>query len=217
MATTHLAAAALLAAIPGFALAAGPEPVPFQTYAAFFSAATRQPTPTDPQVFVADPVIPAEAGLEGIRHAAGYRPARTEQDPRATPLANAEGKPLGFTLGQWLGATGAALLTPNADGREAVALAFEGLRSDAQYSLFEAHLDQDPVSYTALDGVGGKASTFRTDGKGAAHAAKLIPMPLGHGSGIVAIYDNDGESHGLDRGDIGVDAEQQLIARPRNP
>lgn len=78
----------------------------FATHAVFFSNETKQPAVIDPQVFVADPAIMAATGPQNIMHVGGYRPARIASDAPSVPLFTAQGLPLGFTLGEWLGASG---------------------------------------------------------------------------------------------------------------
>ena len=198
-------AAVLCSAAPAIAQ---PSVIPFQTHAAFFSAETKQPAPVDPQVFVADASAPAATGLQGIRHAQGLRNAAVASDPPATPLLNADGKPLGFTLGQWLGAGGTAAL----DGSK-VTVELHGLRPGGHYSLFENHFDQKPVGFTPLDG-SGSANGFTADAKGDAGLSLTAPARLTHDNAVLVILDDDGQGHGASRGAVGIDAQHQLIARP---
>ena len=123
----------------------------FELHAVFFSHETHQPKPLDPQVFVADPTAKAGVGPQNIRHAAGYRPAFLS-DPRHLAAHNADGKPLGFTLGEWFAAKGQTQITPQPDGRTHVACTFSALRPHGVYSLFENHFDQKPIGFTPLDG-----------------------------------------------------------------
>lgn len=200
-------------ALAGAAGAATPAPLAFQTHASFFSSETGQARPIDPQVFVADPAALAGVGPQGIRHEAGFRPAFITGDPAASPLYNAEGKKLGFTLGRWLAATGSLTLAPAAGRAERITARFQHLRPHARYSLFENHFDQKPIGFTPLDGKG-TANSFRTDARGAGHITVTAPQALTHANAVLVIYDDDGKSHGMSRGDIGNNAQHQLIARP---
>lgn len=206
---TLLSATAIL--LSGSAMAQGPAPtmLSFQTHASFFSAETKQPEPIDPQVFVKDADVVAAVGPQGIRHAAMLRPALIDTDPASTTLFNADGQPLGFTLGEWLAPKGEATVT--AVG--AVTATFTALRPNARYSVFENHFDQTPVGFTPLDGTGA-GNSFTTDARGAGRISLQAPAPLTHANAILVIYDDDGQSHGTSRGTIGVDAQHQLIARP---
>ncbi len=199
-----------LAAPP--ARAADPVHVPFQTHASFFSIETRQAKPIDPQVFVQDGLAAPGTGPQGIHHISGVRPALITSDRPATRLVNADNQPLGFTLGEWLGAKGDLVMTPSGSGA-ILALSFTGLRPDAQYSLFENHFDQDPVSFTPLDGTG-ETNGFRTDAKGAANLTLTLTAMPTHDNAVLVILDHDGKTHGKERGAIGVSAQHQLIARP---
>ena len=206
-----LAAAGLI--VIGSAWPAGAAELPFQTHAAFFSNETRQAAPIDPQVFVADPASPAATGPQGIRHVAGFRPALIQSDPPSTALSNADGKPLGFTLGVWLGATGHMTMTPRKAGGETVKASFQRLRPRAEYSLFESHFDQTPIGFTPLDGKG-TANSFRTDARGNARITVTTPDTLTHANGVLVVYHSDGRAHGGSRGEVGINAHHQLIARP---
>jgi len=179
-----------------------------ETHAAFFSAETKQAKPLDPQVFVRDAKAQAATGPQNIKHAAGFRPALISE-PAKTPLFNAQGKPLGFSLGKWLGARGKVHVA--ADGHS-VTLRLSGLRPKGTYSLFENHFDQQPIAFTPLDG-SGKTNTFvaRSDGK--ATVTVKVPETMTHANAVLLVYQSDHQAHGESRGQIGVNAHHQLIAR----
>ena len=193
--------------------AAEPVHMNFETHAAFFSAETKQPKALDPHVFVRDETAAAAIGPQGIPHIAAFRPAFIQVDPASSPVFNAEGAPLGFSLGEWLAPTGTVTITPNAGGGVDIVRDFKGLRPNAQYSLFENHFDQKPIGFTPLDGKG-IANAFKTDAEGNAHVTVTAPEPLTHANAVLVIYNRDGMAHGTSRGEIGVNAEHQLIARP---
>ena len=202
-----------LLALGTTAQAAEPVKLVFQTHARFFSGESKQPAVIDPQVFVKDEGSPAATGPQGIKHAAGLRPALVERDHAPTPLFNADGKPLGFTLGRWLAPQGTATITPAPGGGDTVAIRLRGLRPNAQYSVFENHFDQTPVTFTPLDGAGVK-NGFRTNRRGVGSLTVHTPAAVTHDNAVLVIYDSDGQTHGMSRGDIGVDAHHQAIARP---
>ena len=193
--------------------AAAPAPLAFQTHAAFFSSETKQPSAIDPQAFVADSAAPAATGPQGIAHVAGFRPALIATDPPTSPVNTAEGKPTGFTLGAWLGATGTAAIATQPTGGARVTASFHGLKPNGLYSLFENHFDQSPVGFTPLDGAG-KTNSFKADASGGARVIVTSPTPLSHANAVLVILDDDGQTHGESRGEIGVNVQHQLIARP---
>jgi hypothetical protein len=184
----------------------------FITHAAFFSAETHQPKPIDPQVFVRDPSAPAATGPQGIQHIAGVRPALIDQDAKTTPLINANGEALGFDLTDWLGANGIVTIRSSADGKAKVSAQFTRLRPGGYYSLFENHFDQQPIGFTPLDGAG-KANNFVASKTGSARVTVTAPQPLTHANAVLLVYHSDKTFHGEQRGDPGVTAHNQLIAR----
>jgi hypothetical protein len=66
---------------------------------------------------------------------------------------------------------------------------------------------------TPLDGIGSKNS-FKTDSQGAAAVTIMSPQTLTHANAVLVILDDDGQTHGNSRGDVGINAQHQLIARP---
>jgi hypothetical protein len=192
--------------------AADSQRLTFTIHAAFFSSETKQPKPVDPHVFVQDPASPAATGPQNIQHVAGVRPALIEEDAKTTPLFNAKGESLGFDLGQWLAANGRVTITPSANGKAKISAQFSKLRPGGSYSLFENHFDQQPVGFTPLDGAG-KANNFVANRKGAAQVTLTVPQMLTHANAVLLVYHSDKTFHGDQRGEIGVTAHHQLIAR----
>jgi hypothetical protein len=143
---------------------------------------------------------------------AGVHPALIEQDPKSTALVNAKGEPLGFNLGEWLGADGVVTISPAANGRVEISAQFSHLLPGGHYSLFENHFDQQPVGFTPLDGAG-KANDFVASENGSAKISVLAPQALTHANAVLLVYHSDKTSHGDQRGDIGVSAHHQLIGR----
>jgi len=204
-----LAAAALF--FSASARAAEALQLDFVTHASFFSQETKQPSHLDPQVFVSDGAAPAAVGPQGIEHVAGFRPL-LQSDPADTNLSSAKGKPLGFTAGKWLGATGHVTITPDPNGGAQIVASFKGLKPGGTYSLFENHFDTKPVSFTPLDGKGTRNS-FKAKRDGSASVSVRSPeMPTGVNA-VLLVYHSDGKSHGESRGQIGVNAHHQLIAK----
>jgi hypothetical protein len=186
--------------------------LPFITHASFFSGETHQPKPVDPHVFVRDAAEPAAVGPQNIQHVAGIRPALIEQDPKSAAHFNAKGESLGFNLGQWLGAEGNVTISPAANGTVEITAQFSHLLPGGHYSLFENHFDQQPVRFTPLDGAG-KANDFVAKENGSAQITVAAPQALTHANAVLLVYHSDKTSHGDQRGEIGVNAHHQLIAR----
>jgi hypothetical protein len=206
------AAAALLLASVGGGFAASPLKMDFVTHAAFFSGETKQPKTLDPQVFIHDPAAQADTGPQGIKHVAGVRPPLIDQDAKSSPLYNAEDKPLGFDLQTWLSASGSVTITEQG-GKSLLEADFRGLKPNAHYSLFENHFDHTPVSFTPMDGTG-KTNSFVAQPDGSARVSMTLPDFPTHANAVLLIYNSEGQTHGLERGRIGIDAHHQLIARP---
>jgi hypothetical protein len=186
--------------------------LPFVVHAEFFSAEAHQNPVLDPQVFLTEPSASAGIGPQGITHIAGVRNARPA-DPPTLPILNASGKPLDTSLGAWLVANGEVILTPQVNGQEKVTVILSDLKPGGHYSLFENHFDQKPVGFTPLDGTG-EANNFVADITGKAVITTIAPAPLTHDNAILVVYHSDGKTYGKSRGDIGVNAHHQLIARP---
>ena len=204
-----LAAAVLLHGAT--AQAAEPLQLQFVTHASFFSKETKQPTPLDPQVFVRDPGAGAGVGPQAIEHVKGLRNLLLS-DPPETPVSSATGKALGLTAGKWLGATGTVTITPDPQGGAEVVATFQGLKPGGTYSLFENHFDTNPVTFTPLDGKG-TANSFKAKRDGSASTKVSSPEMLTGANAVLLVYHSDGRTHGTSRGQLGVTAHHQLIAK----
>ncbi|MDE3029179.1 MAG: hypothetical protein KGH84_12355 [Paracoccaceae bacterium] len=205
-------AAAFVFATAQTGLAETPINLTFMTHAAFFSHEMNLKAPIDPQVFVKDAASKAAKGPQNIEHIDRLRPAKITQDAKSTPVYDAQGKPLGFTLGSWLGATGSVTIAPSASGAKMTA-SFKGLIPNGHYSIFENHFDQKPVGFTPMDGTGTK-NNFVAGKDGIATIRMPIPAMPTHANAVLLVYHSDGQDHGTVRGQIGIDAHHQLIARP---
>ena len=184
----------------------------FETHAAFFSKETHQVPQLDPQVFVTAPSSPAGTGPQGIKRSAGLRNALIADAP-TLPILSAPGQSLGMSLGDWLGASGRVILTPQPNGQEKVTVILSGLKPHGHYSLFENHFDQKPVGFTPLDG-NGTDNNVVADSEGKAVLTTISPTTITHDNAVLVVYHSDGMSHGKVRGEIGINAHHQLIARP---
>jgi hypothetical protein len=170
----------------------------FVPYGAFFSDQAHVVPAVDPEVFVRDPDAPEETGLLGIHHVAGFRPASLPSDERTQQLYNAEGKPLGFTLGKWLNASGRVARSSDRT-IQSVRMSFTGLIPSAGYtvSMRQAH---------ATD-------AFTASSQGTASLDFTLPSEPADDDAIVVAYHNDGASSGLP----GVSVHEQLVVRLRAP
>lgn len=184
----------------------------FVLHASFFSVETKQPTLLDPQVFVQEAGATAGAGPQGIQHSAGLRPAHL-MDPPGTPLFGATGKPLGITLGQWSVAHGSVEIAPPQGGKSRATTRLAALIPNARYSLFENTFSPAGVTFKPLDGTG-TSNSFTAGAGGTATLTIDAPGALTHENAVLLVYHSDGVDHGLSRGQVGVTAHHQLIARP---
>jgi hypothetical protein len=210
--TAVLATAGLLIASAAGSFAASPLKMDFITHAAFFSAESKQPKVLDPQVFVRDATIPATTGLQGIKRVAGVRSPLIEEDAKSSMLYNAQDRPLGFDLQTWLSASGSVTITEQV-GKPLLEAQFKGLKPNALYSLFENHFDHTPVTFTPMDGTG-TTNSFMALPDGTAKVSMTLPDFPTHANAVLLVYNSEGQTHGLERGRIGIDAHHQLIARP---
>lgn len=190
--------------------AQNPLDLQFALHAVFFSEETHQSRPIDPHVFVEDASATAAIGPQNIHHIAGFRPAWVA-GPADVGVFNAEGKSLGFSLADWFAAKGTGRITANGSGAR-LDCRFAELRPNGVYSLFENHFDEKPVGFTPSDDTG-QTNSFTADVSGHASISLLSPRALTHDNAILLVYHSDNEPHGRQRGEIGVTAHHQLIAR----
>ncbi len=126
-------------------------------------------------------------------------------------MFSAQGQALGFSLGQWLGASGAVTITPRGAGAT-LRVRLTGLVPNGVYSLFENHFDQQPVGFTPLDG-SGKRNSFTAKPDGSWTITVHAPQMLSSANAVLLVYHSDRQTHGVSRGEIGVNAHHQLIAK----
>lgn len=211
-----IAAFALIAvviALPHRAYGATGETIhAFVEHGAFFSLESHQPQLIDPQVFVARADAPAGTGPQDIVHVAGYRPALFT-DNAASPAFTADGRPLGVSLGAWLGARGTLVIDMSLPASPRIRATFNGLIPRGVYSLFENHFSESGVTSTPLDGFGTN-NTFTADPQGRGDITVSLRGPLTHAQAVLLVYHSDGAAHGMQRGQPGIDVHHQLIYRP---
>ncbi|MDE2198103.1 MAG: hypothetical protein KGJ41_03690 [Rhodospirillales bacterium] len=190
--------------------ATGSMELSFILHASFFSTEAHMPRPLDPHVFVKDAAAKAGIGPQNIRHVAGFRPAWVA-GPFDAELFNAQGKGLGFSLADWFAAKGSVRITPSGNDAR-LDCRFTRLRPNGVYSLFENHFDQKPIGFTPLDGAA-RHNSFTADANGSAAISLLSPQRLTHANAVLLVYHSDNRNHGQQRGEIGVTAHHQIIAR----
>jgi hypothetical protein len=81
-----------------------------------------------------------------------------------------------------------------------------------RYSLFENHFSSSGVTFTPLDATG-KTNSFTASADGTAKLTVISPGLITHAEGVLLVYHSDGVDHGMERGQIGVNAHHQLIMR----
>lgn len=182
----------------------------FHPYATYFSAATRQPKLVDPTMFVKSDGAPATVGLQRVERTAGFENISAAVSP-SVPAYSADDRQMSFTVQRWLSASGMVIVRRVAGAKPTVTARFSNLVRLATYSLFVTHSPSEPATYQPLDSKGGDG--FYTDGLGNGNVSVKSTEPLNRGDAIVLVYHSDGFVHGKDRGDIGVVAANQLIAR----
>ncbi len=184
----------------------------FATHAVFFSNETKQPAVIDPQVFVADPAIMAATGPQNIMHVGGYRPARIASDAPSVPLFTAQGLPLGFTLGEWLGASGTGTVV--CTGNSAAAInQFSGLIPSGVYQLFRNQFTPQGPKRSPFGKPDASDSVFTANKDGAAVVTSVSPFCPDPTDGVLLSYHSDGMVHGPLGGDTGVNLHNQLLIR----
>jgi hypothetical protein len=182
----------------------------FSSYGPSFSTESAIAPPIDPQVFVKDGTAQAAIGPQSIAHDKGYRPALLTSDPPDVPLFNANGAPLGITLGRWVGANGTLDITPLNKDAETVTVRLSGLSPYGVYSVFVIAAPQWN-ELSPIDGTGA-GNTLQADVGGSATTSMLVSPQIAPGSSVVVIFHSDGASHGPSPGAPGVTSHAQLIA-----
>jgi hypothetical protein len=209
-ASAQTAPAAVATPVAPAVPAAARQTVPFVTHASFFSLETHRSPTIDPEVFVHDATVAEGTGPQNIEHVAGYRPARIDDDPELVAY-NAMGASLQFTLEKWFGATGTVDIDRATSG-DRLTFAFQKLIPFGVYSVFRVTFSQDGTTFAPLDG-DGTTNGFTANADGSAAVVINSPVHLRSGEAVVLVYHSDAKDHAASRGEIGVNAHHQLIAR----
>ncbi|MDQ6832634.1 MAG: hypothetical protein M3008_04475 [Chloroflexota bacterium] len=184
----------------------------FATHAAFFSNETNQTAVIDPQVFVADPAVAAATGPQNIMHIGGYRPARVASDAPSVPLFTAQGIPLQFTLGEWLGASGTGTVVCTG-GATAAINQLSGLAPGGVYQLFRNQFTPQGPKRSPFGKPDASDSVFTASKDGTIVVTSALPFCPDPTDGVLLSYHSDGMVHGPLGGDIGVNIHNQLLIR----
>jgi len=187
-------------------------PYTFATHAAFFSNETNQPAVVDPQVFVADPAVAAATGPQNIMHVSGYRPARATSDAPSVSLFTAQGIPLRFTLGEWLGASGTGTVVCT-NGAAAAINQFSGLIPGGVYQLFRNQFTPQGPKRSPFGKPDASDSVFTASKDGTAVVTSTLPFCPDPTDGVLLSYHSDSTVHGPLGGDIGINIHNQLLIR----
>lgn len=133
-----------------------------------------------------------------------------------------KGRPMGFTLGEWLAARGSGSYRCD-NGKGELSLNFTGLRSDAVYTIWHFFFASPPTKPSIgtydipLGTRDGAQSVFRTDGMGNANIRKTI-MPCLQmsgeqiASGLAVAWHSDGRTYGALPGQFSLNSHVHLFA-----
>jgi hypothetical protein len=132
----------------------------------------------------------------------------------------AKGKDLGFSLGDWLAATGTGTLTCN-EGQGSLVAEFQNLVPDGLYTMWYFFMADPPTEpFSTYDiPVGARSgvnSVFRAEGDGSArYAASFAPCLQGGGrqltAGLAIAWHSDGKTYGHHPGTFGDKAHVHLF------
>lgn len=128
-----------------------------------------------------------------------------------------KGEELGFTFGDWIGATGSAQYIKHANGTDEAHLSFQNLRPDGIYTLW-CVLTWLPPNEGAFElpcgSPDGSQASFEADADGNLDAHIIMSaMPYATDemlSGLCLAYHSDGETHGHVVGEYGKNAHVHL-------
>ncbi len=161
-------------------------------------AVDQQTTQTPAQVFVHE-------------NGEALRGAKPDDEP-TTPVFDANGTGLYFTLEKWRAAGGDVDIEPDPDGEgDRVTLNLHRLIAFGHYSVFLRVDGPDGARFVPLDR-SGITNNFDAHVDGSANVSIDAPH-LASGTWIVTIYHSDAQDHGNSPGDLTRTAHQQLIVK----
>ena len=127
-----------------------------------------------------------------------------------------KGESLGFTLGQWLAATGSGTYSVDGDNAE-LKLSFKNLVPDGIYTVWcsRLKLPPDPIIVDRPCGLeDGSGNTFKSEAIGTgSFNLKLKPLEPSDNNTVSVIalaYHSDGKTYGANPGDFGLNSHVQL-------
>ncbi len=147
--------------------------------------------------------------------------APTAHDPFKTglnPLGPFDkGKELGFTLGQWLSASGIGIYSAN-DGNADMELSFKNLVPDSVYTVWCSRIKLPPepsISDKPCGAEDGSENSFKSDEKGTASFSlklKTLEASTKEESSVIAVaYHSDGKTYGASPGNFGLNSHVQIF------
>jgi hypothetical protein len=160
------------------------------------------------------------APLVAARHNVNHNPFQVGSEP-VGPYA--KGADLGFTLDQWLAASGTGTYT--VAGFEAeIYVRFQNLVPSGVYSLWHAEITNPPDAHVfdKLWWAGdGSQNIFQADEQGTAEF-RLMVRPLSESTEnvtavLAAVYHSDGKTYGPYAGDFGRNSHVQLLTTIPTP
>ena len=169
-------------------------------------------TQTPAQVFVRDSRASVQTDETINVHEAGLRSPRADDDP-ATPVFDAGGNALFFTLEKWRAASGTVDISSadNAPG-DRISLNLHRLIAFGHYSIFVRTDGTAGPHFVPLDG-SGITNNFDAHEDGAASVTISAPQHMSAGAWIVTVYHSDAQDHGDSPGDFPRTAHQQLVLK----
>jgi len=162
---------------------------------------------------------PTKAGRDGAAavYAAATPTAHEPFDPGAIGPYR-KGKPLGFSLADWLGARGAGTYSC-VDGVGTIDVAFDGLVPNGVYTMWHFFMAAPPTIGTydlPFGNRDGNDSVFAADAKGHARFQKTAAPCLQLSgeqlmAGLAIAWHSDGKTYGVEAGDFGKVSHVQLF------
>ena len=147
--------------------------------------------------------------------------APTQHDPfkiGENPLGPFDkGKSLGFTLGQWMGASGIGVYSVDDENAE-LELSFKNLVANGVYTLWCSRITFPPepkIVDMPCGAEDGSQNSFTADAKGiGTFSLKLKPLEVSTketASMIALAYHSDGKTYGANPGDFGLNSHVQIF------
>jgi len=158
------------------------------------------------------------ANLEKMAYAAATPIPHDPFKAGTSPLGPfSKGKPLGFTLGQWLSASGIGIYSADGENAE-MEFSFKNLVSNGAYTLWCSSIKSPPnpeIIDRPCGAEDGSENVFSADARGnGAFSLKLKALPRsteGNATIIALAYHSDGKTYGASPGDFGLNSHVQIF------